>query len=237
MTDTNNGQERGAPAYVAYQTLKTFFGSFKEHGLPNLIDKSVLRTFSGGVQSQLKAGLRFLDLVDADNRHKPRLKTLVEAFDTDQWKDVVADLLKSAYPEMFRLALESASPSEFSKAFKDAYDCDGDTLRKAQSFFLKAAGDAGIKISPYILQNTKARTPTVKKAKPQKNDDASQKGKKKERTQEENDENDDIPDEKPKSIAEQLLEKFPPFDPAWNDDLKANWFDGYKQLLGMGDKK
>lgn len=35
-------------------------------------------------------------------------------------------------------------------------------------------------------------------------------------------------DKKPPSdFRAALLDKFPPFDPSWNDDLKAKWFDGF----------
>jgi hypothetical protein len=32
-------------------------------------------------------------------------------------------------------------------------------------------------------------------------------------------------------MKELLLAKFPQFDPAWPDELKAKWFDGYERLL------
>jgi hypothetical protein len=28
-----------------------------------------------------------------------------------------------------------------------------------------------------------------------------------------------------------LAEKFPHFDPAWNDEIKKNWFEAYFELL------
>lgn len=31
-----------------------------------------------------------------------------------------------------------------------------------------------------------------------------------------------------------LLEKFPSFDPAWNDDLKLKWFEAFDELLKKG---
>jgi Family of unknown function (DUF5343) len=43
-------------------------------------------------------------------------------------------------------------------------------------------------------------------------------------------------DHKHKSVVNQLLDKFPPFDPAWFDELKAKWFDGYQRLLAIGEK-
>lgn len=31
--------------------------------------------------------------------------------------------------------------------------------------------------------------------------------------------------------AEQLLTKFPQFDPAWSDDVKLKWFDAFDRLM------
>ena len=31
--------------------------------------------------------------------------------------------------------------------------------------------------------------------------------------------------------AEMLLAKFPEFDPAWTDDVKAKWFDAFDRLM------
>jgi hypothetical protein len=30
-----------------------------------------------------------------------------------------------------------------------------------------------------------------------------------------------------------LLSKFPELDPAWPDDVKAKWFDSFKELMSM----
>jgi hypothetical protein len=35
-----------------------------------------------------------------------------------------------------------------------------------------------------------------------------------------------------RSWEEKLLDKFPSFDPAWPEDLKAKWFAGFERLMG-----
>ena len=35
------------------------------------------------------------------------------------------------------------------------------------------------------------------------------------------------------SFEQELLAKFPPFDPSWSEELKTQWFSGFQQFLAM----
>jgi Family of unknown function (DUF5343) len=165
MSEGQNETKRVAAPYISYQTLKTFVAPLKEHVTPNRIDKSLLKSFSGAVQSQLMTALRFLRLTHEDGRPTDSLKALINAYGTDRWADALGMVLKASYPELFKLQLQSASPSEFNEAFKKAYPCEGDTLRKGVTFFLNAGREAGISFSPFLLANAKPRSgPTKRRA-------------------------------------------------------------------------
>ncbi len=166
------GSKKSAP-YTAFQSLKTLTASLQEHGLPQRIDRSLMSNFSGAVQSQLMTALRFLDLITADDRPTTLLQALVETHGTDRWPAELAKVLRHAYADIFKLNLATASPAQFTETFKDAYPAEGDTVRKGITFFLNAAKDAGITISPYIMKNKKPRATngsgkkrTVQKKKP-----------------------------------------------------------------------
>lgn len=164
MADGNEASAtRTSAPYTAYQSLKTLAGSLKEHGLPPRIDRSLMTNFSGAVQSQLMTALRFLSLITADDLPTRFLQKLVEAHGTDGWASELQLVLRHAYADMFKLNLAAASPAQFAETFKQAYPAEGDTVRKGITFFLNAATDAGIAISPYIMRNKKPRGPTVKK--------------------------------------------------------------------------
>jgi hypothetical protein len=154
--ETGSGAKKSAP-YTAFQSLKTLTASLKEHGLPQRIDRSLMSNFSGAVQSQLMTALRFLGLITADDRPTTFLQAIVEAHGTDEWPNALQKVLRHAYSEVFRLNLATASPAQFTETFKDAYPAEGDTVRKGITFFLNAAKDAGITISPYIMKNKKPR--------------------------------------------------------------------------------
>ncbi len=162
------------PPYVAFATFKTMIAGFKEHVLPSRIDRSVLGNFSGIVGGQLITTLRFLGLADDDNRPTQSLKNLVDAINSEIWSEELAATLKQAYAAIFKLNLQSASPSEFSEHFAACYPGEGSTQRKSMTFFLTAIQEAKVPISPYILKNKKPRSgPTKKRAQRQQHDNGT----------------------------------------------------------------
>lgn len=154
-----------APPYTAFLTVKNLIGLFKEHGCPGQIDRSVLTSMSGAVQGQVLAAMKFLGLIGInDNVPRSPLKQLIEAHGTDDWASALADVLRTAFAPLFQLNLETASPNQFNEQFRNAYpSIEGETARKSITFFLNAARDANISISPYIMKNKKPRTASPKR--------------------------------------------------------------------------
>jgi hypothetical protein len=159
-----------APPYVGYVSFKNMVGGFKEHVLPSRIDRSVLGTFSGLVKGQLLNALRFLQLIDAQDQPQKPLRELVAAVgDATAWPLVLSSVLQKAYTPIFKMDLQSASPSQFGENFAKTYPGEGSTLRKSMTFFLTASQEAQLPISPYILKNKKPRLSTPKKRTPRQN--------------------------------------------------------------------
>ena len=69
---------------------------------------------------------------------------------------------------MFAIDLETATPSHFNEAFRQAFPAADAVVQKCVTFFLYAANDAGVKISGRVLKGRKPRslTPRRKPAKP-----------------------------------------------------------------------
>ena len=156
--------ERVTPPYTSYSSLKTLLKNLKEHGVPSRIDRSVLgNSFSNAVGSQILTALKFLTLVDASSHPLPKMTDLVSAYGTEAWATKLRGVLSSAYDVLFRINLETASPSQFNERFRAVYPGTDDVQRKSMTFFLNAAQDAGVKISPYILKNKKPRAASGRK--------------------------------------------------------------------------
>lgn len=138
------------PPYVAFKTFSTLIEDLQKHGLPDQIDRSVLRRFSGGVGSQLMSALKALRLVTDDNRPTTWLQAVVQSYGTEAYKEQIANLLKTGYPYLNSLDLRTATPSQFAEAFK-VTGAKEDVLRKSRTFYLHAAQFAGVELGSRLL--------------------------------------------------------------------------------------
>ena len=127
------------------------------------------------------------------------------------------------------MELAVTTPAKLESAFFDT-GATGDTVRKSIAFMLAFAKDAGVELSPHLLKRGAMPRRTPHRAPRQKGgrsaDDAS--GKPEELWSGLRDSGHGPPS---RDWAEQLLDKFPSFDPAWNDDLKEKWFAGFERLM------
>jgi hypothetical protein len=146
-------------AYVPYRTFKSAIEMLEQHGLPNRIDRTLWPSFSGVIQSQLIAALRFFTLINGDGTPTQGLVELVR--DKAARKLNLQRMLKEAYPKLMAIDLTRATIGEFNEAMR-SYELSPETTKKASSFFLQAAKDAGLPLSKHILDKTRA----VRKRKP-----------------------------------------------------------------------
>lgn len=231
MAQESITESKTAAPYIAYQTIKSFVAPLKEHVIPGQIDRSLMRNFSGAVQTQLMTALRFLQLIDHKQSPTDLLKGLVEAYESEKWSSAMAEVLRVAYSELFALPLKTVTPSQFNEAFKKAYPCEGETLRKGVTFFLNAARDAEIELSPFLTKGAKPRNGIVlrRRTKTGRRSETREEALNLASGEQSTDKRTATP------ISAQLLAKFPDFDPAWPDDLKAKWFEGYEKLLKINN--
>jgi hypothetical protein len=102
------------------------------------------------------------------------------------------------------LNLQTASPSQFDEAFTKAFPGAENVIRKSKTFFLAAATEAKIPVSPYIMRNKKPRSGAAKKRQPKSNGGKSDKIQGQTGTGA-NQKSDNTPDP-PKLLSQQLLE-------------------------------
>ena len=207
--------------YIPYPTFKTFMMRMAA-AIPARIDRSVLSNMSGAGQTQLLSTLRALNLINADGVPTTAMETLAEAFTIDD-KQVLRDTLEENYPWLFNgFSLGNATSRLLVERFEEQ-GLSGDTVRKAIGFFLAAAKDAAIQISPHIKPAKAHRAvktsagrrgpkpgATVKRAAPTRGGAGGG------------------------DWAASLLEKFPSFDPSWEPSVQAKWMETFKQLMDMG---
>jgi hypothetical protein len=206
------------PPYVPYRTFRNFLEILRE-GIPARIDRSVWgERFSGSNGTQLMTGLKALGLVDDEGRPAEDLERLVR-LEGDRRREVWGAILRRRYAPLFQLDLPRATRAQLRSAFK-AFGTNEAVLARCERFFVQAAQDAGIELSPYILDRRRgprrqsaqrSRGSTLPPAQPSARPAAAA-------------------HEPGVSLAAMVLEKYPPFDPQWDPDVQIKWFEGIARL-------
>lgn len=152
----NTDTHRNAAAYVSWGTFKNSVLDGVAQELPNVVDRSVFPSLSGGVQAQLLSGLRFLGLMDSASKPTEAFASLAVTDEATQ-REALSKILSQSYSELFSLGLDAATPKQLDEAMTKFYGVTGDTRGKAVRFFLAAAKHAGVDLSSH-LQGIKTRT-------------------------------------------------------------------------------
>lgn len=220
--ENDEQEKKSIPPYLSYKTFRNFTESLKV-GIPSRIDKSLMITMSGVVQSQVLAALKFLDLIDASGTPTDKLVRLVN-LEGNEKKKVLRDVLHSSYKFIFSNGFDLAATT--SKHLEEQFaktGTTGDTTRKCFVFFIGMAKDAGINLSPHIQQKKRGPRGSGKTPKPKKQNPKN--------------EIDDSPKNPPTNSTsamswnQMLLSKFPSFDPAWPAEVQGKWFDSFEKLM------
>jgi hypothetical protein len=222
---TTEKARKHLPPYVSYRTFHNFIERLQQR-IPSRIDRSYWGDIlSGSTGTQLMAALRFLGLVDANGKPTEQLRPLVMARGEPRAK-ILRELAADAYDFVVTspLDLESATYAQLGEVFSNTFKMTDDVSRKCVKFFIAMSGDAGMPLSPFITQRTRASTGTKKvsrKASGRTNRNALVP---------------QVAEEIPKNLSwhSMLLSKFPDFDPSWSEEIKVKWFSAFDELLKKG---
>jgi hypothetical protein len=155
----NDSETKAAtPPYTAFASIKTTISNFKEHGVPSRIDRTVLTNFSGAVRGQVLTAIKFLGLIQGDNRPTEQLIALVDVYGTEAWGPKLLHVLQRSYAPLFGIELENATSGQFNEKFRAEYPGTDDVQRKSIAFFLNAIRETPFPISKYIMANKKPRS-------------------------------------------------------------------------------
>jgi hypothetical protein len=145
------------PPYVSYGQFKSLLRRLQRDGIPTQLDYSIISHLSVSAQIQTLLAFRFLSLIDLDGRPTSALIDLVPTVDCDPWAAELRSVLHRAYTPVFELALMTVTPEKLAEEFQRHFPGTNSVLRKSRTFFLHAACEAGIDLSPYLLATIKMR--------------------------------------------------------------------------------
>ena len=157
--------ETPIPMYVSYSTFNTLIEWLK--GMPTMpsqLDRSLWAPkFGGGTGSQLMGGLRFLKLLNDEDRPTEQLHALVRA-DTTERREEIEHILIAAYGSDMINGLPGATPKQLTDGLKLLGATDS-THAKAATFLVKAAQFAGITVPDSIAKTEAGRKVGTRTAK------------------------------------------------------------------------
>jgi len=225
---TGEKSRKRLPPYISYRTFQNFLGRLQQQ-VPARIDRSYWGgMLSGSTGTQLMAALRFLDLIDNSGKPTNELR-LLAATKGEQQAESLRELASEAYRFVFQSSLDlpNATYAQLEEVFHSNFQLTPDVCRKCIKFFISLAGDAKMPLSPFMTKrfrraHVSAGSAGVKSITKKAGRRVNQ--------------NVIIPhnlEEIPENVSwhTMLLDKFPAFDPNWNDEVKVKWFIAFDELL------
>lgn len=109
-----------------------------------------MTNLSGAVQSALIAACRWLGLIDENGIPTQKLHTLVDSSD-EEYPDALRSVLEESYSFLNEgFDLKNATGGQVAEVFRERFGSTGSTVTKCMNFFIKAAKEAGIQVSPHV---------------------------------------------------------------------------------------
>jgi hypothetical protein len=138
------------PPYLPYKTFLGFLDELKDTAVPQRIDNSIMRRYSGSLKTMVRGALRFFGCIDEMGMVQQRLRDLVSARNTPTWKDALNDVLWDVYREVIGdLDTDTGTLQQLKDRFRAA-GTEGSVLIKAVRFYLSALDDTGTMYSPHF---------------------------------------------------------------------------------------
>jgi hypothetical protein len=141
------------PAYGSFKTLTSFLDEVRDTGhVPLRIDRSLMPKLSGSAANETMATLKFLGMVDSQTSKPTGVFERYVAAGEQERKDLLAGMLKSSYAFLLDrpgFDIKRASGQQVAEIFRET-GVNGSTLSRAIGFFLAAAKEAGIDVSPNV---------------------------------------------------------------------------------------
>jgi hypothetical protein len=202
--------------YASYSSWTLLLSGLRIAIPPGRIDSGYLASLglTGQRRDTIVSALRFLRLVDLEDRPTAALVALVESRG-DEYRRQLHNLVLEAYSALFREVDvgRAATKNQLDDYFRKR-GAKGSVVRKSSSFFMSLAREADIRLSPHIT-GVPRRGERAPKSKQVRQLTPSAAG----------------AAEPEPSWRELLIAKFPSLNVEWSEELKREWFASFRELL------
>src|SRR5437773_432167 len=123
MATPNPDQDSRSAAYGAWGTFKNAIEGLAQ-GVSPRVDRTAFPGLSGGAQTALLAGMRFLGLITADGTPTPDLHELAVPDELARKKKLEA-ILRARYAALFTMDLKRVTPAHLEETMGESYNVVG----------------------------------------------------------------------------------------------------------------
>lgn len=159
---TEKANNNLTPPYLPYRTLLSSLDKLAE-GVPPRIDRGIWKNQTGSIQSLIMGAYRFFGLIDEQSKPTKRLHDLVAH--RDKPNETVKAILEEKYAEVIKHNLATMTEALINEYFEETFGVEGDTKRKAITFFLQAAKAVGMPLSSFLQSQVRVRTTGTRRRK------------------------------------------------------------------------
>jgi Family of unknown function (DUF5343) len=152
--EANTGAARiTAAPYMPGRTFTNMFEKYADGNLPDVFDISFFGNISGSTIAQIRATMRYFDLIDDQYVPTQLLRNLVDA-DEETRKGMLKSMVEEKYPDALALS-QNATSGQLAKVFNER-GLTGATVDKAISFYLHMLDYLGITYSSHYKKRRPA---------------------------------------------------------------------------------
>lgn len=147
--------KKTAPPYTTYTSFTNLISDLRATGVPTHISRSVVKGSNSGKATMISS-LKAMKLINDDSTPTKALTDLVK--EEDRFAENLREIVKKTYPFLFdgNVDLENTTTEVVAQQFKEA-GAGGSTISKGVAFFLSAAKESGITVSPRVKAPAPAR--------------------------------------------------------------------------------
>lgn len=156
LTTRRRATARRAP-YISFPSVLRVLEAFRASRPRDSDARQFIENMDKTSATHRIAALRFLGLLDADCVPTPSLTSMLDAIGTAAWSDTLALTIRKAFRPIMARDLANLTLTEFATAFAQHYTGSEAVLRKSRTFFVHAAIQAKIPLSPYLVRAAKPR--------------------------------------------------------------------------------
>lgn len=144
-------ETKSTPPYGSFSTFWNFITGLAGKPIPARFDRSIMTGKSGTDQQTITSALKFFGLIDENkgNEIRPEFVDLLSGT-PDERKRALGSLVRACYPGQIKVSEMQGTEAQLHESFQGDFNLTGETRRKAATFFLHSAKEAGIELSPFF---------------------------------------------------------------------------------------